>query len=84
MTDCECGQPPCKCKPFQRDNKCDHIETSFNTKGKKCNNKGTLRDDCNWFFYSKRVLCDNHYEQHRQDSARKCRICGTPKSGCCC
>ena len=96
LTKCECSSPPCKCKPFQRGTKCEHrirgeyVEEQREHgmfKGYKmyeCGMEGKLYDDCNWFFESKKVLCDKHVEEHRASAQRLCRICQTPKAECCC
>ena len=67
--------------PEFRDITCDHI----NRYGEDvCGKDGSLRDDCNYFFSSKRVLCDEHYERHRDAVSKKCYVCNSPRSECCC
>jgi hypothetical protein len=81
LTDCECKEPPCVCKPEDRGITCDHI----NRYGENmCGKEGSLRDDCNYLWSAKRVLCDGHYEEHRDTVKIKCRVCGSPRSECCC
>jgi len=81
MTDCECESPPCKCQSFQRDTTCDNIDRYGEN---MCGKEGTLRDDCNYMWSAKRVLCDEHYEGHRDAVDKKCRVCGTPRRECYC
>jgi hypothetical protein len=83
MSNCKCKQPPCKCTSKDRDTICDHRERKIGWE--KCKSeKGILRDDCNYFFSSKRVLCDEHYEVHKEECGRLCGICGVKRVECCC
>jgi len=96
LSECNCGAPPCTCTPEMRGTKCEHRiqgeyfeeEREHGTfKGYKmheCGMEGKLYDDCNYFFESKKVLCDRHVEEHRASAQRLCGICRTPKAECCC
>jgi len=84
MTECECGKPPCQCKQFQRDTICEHKIRGTDNKLKLCGNEGTLREDCNYFFEHRLVLCDNHLTEHKARANRRCGICGSSMRECCC
>ena len=81
LSSCECTEPPCRCVSEFRDVTCDHI---IRYGDEPCGKEATLRDDCHYFFSAKRVLCDEHYERHRDAVNRKCGVCGVPKTECCC
>jgi hypothetical protein len=85
LAKCECGSPPCKCKSFQRDTKCEHrMKGEFGKELHECGKTGILREDCHTFFQSKKVLCEEHYGQHYRYAHTKCGICGTTYAECCC
>ena len=93
---CECGQPPCKCTQDVRDYTCEHKlrgeyfeeERELGTfKGYRmypCGKQGMLRDDCNTFWESRKVLCDAHYEENHMRAERPCGICGRKMRECVC
>ena len=84
---CECGSPPCDCKSFQRDSICEHqytvMKDDYPSK-EKCNQSGTLREDCNTFWQSKKVLCEDHYGEHYNYVHKICGVCGTNYRNCTC
>uniref|UniRef100_A0AAT9J9E2 ORF46 n=1 Tax=Nitrosopumilaceae spindle-shaped virus TaxID=3065433 RepID=A0AAT9J9E2_9VIRU len=85
LTNCECGSPPCQCQPFQRDTTCEHkLKGEYGKELHKCGKTGTLRKDCNTFWESKKVLCEEHYPEHYKHAHIKCGICGSNYANCVC
>ena len=75
MGNCKCEGPPCMCISQNRDTVCEH---------KECKKDGELKNDCNTFWESKMVLCEEHYLQYKEKFDRPCGLCGTQLRNCVC
>jgi hypothetical protein len=96
MDQCNCKSPPCKCKSSERETVCSHKTRGEYFEEQRelglfkgyhqivCGKEGTLREDCNYFFEHKLVLCEEHYDYHFQRADRRCGMCNSAMRDCTC